>query len=407
MPSFRYMAIAPSGELSRGVMEAASETAVVERLQRLGNLPMRVEPADGGSFLAGVLHMEFGRRSTLRRQEVANITRELAIMLDAGQDLDRALRFLVETAPNARMRTVLERIRDAIRDGGTMAAALGQQPRSFSPLYVGLVRAGEAGGMLAATLGHIATLMERERSLAATVKSALIYPALLVVTAIGSIALLLTEVLPQFVPLFEESGAGLPQSTRILIGLGDVVSNDGGYVLLALAGLFVLGRAALRRPAPRLAADRWLLHLPVLGSLTRDIVAARFSRTLGTLLQNGVSLIAALGIVRDVIGNRAAVAAVDRATSDARGGAGLASSLAVSKIFPTRMIYLLRLGEETAQLGQMALRAAEIHEEATRLNVQRLVSLLVPAITIAMGAAVAGIVASLLMAMLSLNDLAQ
>src|ERR1700720_4449427 len=124
MPSFRYMAVARNGELSRGVMEADSEAAVVERLQRLDSLPMRVEPADGGSFLAGVLHMEFGRRSTLRRQEVANITRELAIMLGAGQDLDRALRFLVETAPNARMRTVLERIRDAIRDGGTMAAAL-------------------------------------------------------------------------------------------------------------------------------------------------------------------------------------------------------------------------------------------------------------------------------------------
>jgi general secretion pathway protein F len=407
MPSFRYIAVAPGGELARGIMEAESEAAVVERLQRLNKLPMRIEPADSGSFLAGLLHMEFGRRNVLRRQEVANVTRELAIMLGAGQDLDRALRFLVETAPNQRVRRVLEQIRDGVRDGGALARVFAQHPHSFSRLYVGLVRAGEAGGTLATTLAHIATLMERERSLAATVVSALIYPALLLLTAIGSITLLLTEVLPQFVPLFEENGAALPTSTRILIALGAFVGNDGAYVVLALAALFLLASAALRRPGPRLAADRWLLRLPVLGRLTREIVAARFSRTLGTLLQNGVALIAALGIVREVIGNRAAVAAVDRATSEARGGAGLAASLAQTRIFPTRTVYLLRLGEETAQLGPMALRAAEIHEEATRLSVQRLVSLLVPVITIAMGAAVAGIIASLLLAMLSLNDLAQ
>lgn len=407
MANFRYVALTPAGEVSRGVMEADSEAAVVERLQRLGNIPMRAEPADSGSFLARLLHHEFGRPRALRRQEVTNITRELAIMLGAGQDLDRALRFLVDTAPNAPVRAVLEQIRNVVRDGGAIASAFGQQPRSFTRLYVGLVRAGEAGGTLAATLGHIAGLMERERSLAATVKSALIYPALLLLTAAGSIALLLTQVLPQFVPLFEQSGAALPRSTRILIALGDLVSNDGAYCLLALAGLFLLARAALRRAGPRYAADRLLLRLPVLGSLTREVVAARFTRTLGTLVQNGVPLIAALGIVRDVVGNRAAIAAVDRATVDAKSGAGLAGSLAESRIFPPRTVQLLRLGEEAAQLGPMALRAAEIHEEATRLTVQRLVSVLVPAITIAMGAAVAGIVASLLMAMLSLNDLAQ
>jgi general secretion pathway protein F len=150
-----------------------------------------------------------------------------------------------------------------------------------------------------------------------------------------------------------------------------------------------------------------LLRLPVVGGLTRELLAARFSRTLGTLVLNGVPLITALGIVRDAIGNLAGIAAVDRATVSAKGGAGLAGPLGAAEIFPPRTIHLLRLGEETAQLGPMALRAAEIHEEATRLGVQRLVALLVPAITIVMGAVVAGIVSSLLLAMLSLNDLAQ
>jgi general secretion pathway protein F len=165
-------------------------------------------------------------------------------------------------------------------------------------------------------------------------------------------------------------------------------------------------RQALTRPGPRFLADSLVLRLPIVGAVAREVLAARFSRTFGTLMLNGVPLIAALGIVREAIGNTAAVAAVDAATINAKSGAGLSRPLAEAGIFPPRMIYLLRLGEETAQLGQLALRAADIHEEETRLKIQRLVSLLVPGITIVMGAAVAGIVSSLVLAMLSLNNLA-
>ena len=406
MPSFRYSAISPTGAVVRGVMDAPSEAAVVERLQRQGNIPMRAEPAEGGSFLSELLTRDFGRGGALRRQEVANATRELAIMLAAGQDLDRGLRFLAETAPSARVRRVMEQLRDAVRDGAPLSTALGQHPRSFPRLYVGLVRAGEAGGRLGETLHHLADLLEHERTLAATVTSALIYPALLLVAAIGSVTLLLTQVLPQFVPLFEQNGVALPASTQFLIDAGAFVGSYGLLVLAACAALFLAARMALRRPRPRLLADRLMLRVPVTGSLLREMLAARFTRTLGTLLINGVPLIGALAIVRDVIGNRAAVDAVDAAAQSAKGGAGLSRPLERAGIFPRRTIYLLRLGEENAQLGPIALRAADIHEQKTRTGVQRLVSLLVPAITIIMGAAIAGIVASLLLAMLSLNDLA-
>lgn len=406
MPAFRYSAIGPTGQVMRGVMEAPSEAAVVERLRRQGNIPMRAEPAEGGSSWSELLTRDLGRQGTLSRQDTANVTRELAIMLAAGQDLDRALRFLTETAPNARVRRVMEGLRDAVRDGSPLSTALARHPRSFPRLYVGLVRAGEAGGRLGETLHHLADLLEHERGLAATVQSALIYPGLLILAAIGSITLLLTQVLPQFVPLFEQSGAKLPGSTQFLIDAGAFVAADGVFVLAAVAALFVAVRVALRRPIPRLAADRMALRVPVAGSLLREMLAARFTRTLGTLLVNGVPLIGALAIVRDVIGNRAAVAAVDQAAISAKGGAGLSRPLDQAGVFPRRMIYLLRLGEENAQLGPIALRAAEIHEQKTRIGVQRLVSLLVPAITIVMGAAIAGIVASLLLAMLSLNDLA-
>jgi general secretion pathway protein F len=351
--------------------------------------------------------MQLGRRHALRAQEMTNFTRELAIMLEAGQDVDRALRFLVETAPNARVQHVIGALRDAVRDGSPLNEALARHPDSFSRLYIGLVRAGEAGGTLAATLSRLASLLERERSLKASITSAMIYPMLLVAAMTGSIMLLLTQVLPQFVPLFEEAGASLPAPTRVLIACGNFVTSYGIYLLLLLASVFLLTRQLLHRHGPRLLTERLLLALPIVGALSREIIAARFSRTLGTLLMNGVSLIAALGIVQDAIANLAGAAAVERAMLSAKAGAGLAGSLAESGIFPLRTSYLLRLGEETAQLGPMALRAAEIHEEKARLGLQRLVALLVPAITIVMGAAVAGIVVSLLLAMLSLNDLAQ
>jgi general secretion pathway protein F len=404
MPAFRYTAIDPAGQTVRGTMDAATEAEVVRNLQRQGSIPMRAEPA-GARGLGDLLHRDIGRRG-MSRQDVANFTRELSIMLGAGQDLDRSLRFLVDTAPNARVRATVEGLRKTVRDGGSLATALAAHPGSFPKLYVGLVRAGEAGGTLAPTLDRLADLLERERNLASTITSAMIYPGLLLLAAVGSITLLLTQVLPQFVPLFEQSGAALPRPTQLLIAAGDAVSAYGLYALLALIVLALAVRQALKQPRPRMLRDRLLLRLPVVGGLTREVVAARFTRTLGTLLNNGVPLIAALGIVQDAIGNLAGVAAVERATASAKGGAGLSRPLGDSGVFPARTIYLLRLGEETAQLGPMALRAAEIHEEKTRLGVQRLVALLVPAITVVMGVVIAGIVASLLLAMLGLNDLA-
>jgi general secretion pathway protein F len=367
---------------------------------------MRAEAVTQDGLLAPLMHTEFLLRRGLSGQQVADLTRELATMLAAGQDLDRALRYVLETAANARVRRVIARLRNAVRDGSPLSVALGSEPGSFSRLYLGMVRAGEASGKLADALARLADLLERQRRIAATVTSALIYPCLLAVASVGAIILLLTDVLPQFVPLFQQSGAHLPPSTQFLIDAGAFVTDRGVLLLLAVAVTVLAMAALLRRPGPRLVADRLLLRLPVVGSLQRELIAARFTRALGTLLVNGVPLIGALAIARDALGNLAAVAALDRASRSARGGGSLSQPLAEAAVLPIRTIHLLRLGEENARLGEMALHAAEIHEEHTRLSVQRLVALLVPAMTILMGAAVAGIVASLLSAMLSLNDLA-
>jgi general secretion pathway protein F len=407
MASFRWSAINGGGEIVRGVMEAPDRGAVVERLQRQGQIVVRADPAGGRRGFAELLHLEIGGRSGLDKTALAEATRELAIMLSAGQDLDRALRFVVDNTRSDRARAILGNVRDKVRGGSSLASALAGEPRSFSRLYVGLVRAGEAGGTLAVTLDRLAALLERERSLSANMRAAMVYPALLVVAAIGSIVFLLEYVLPQFTPIFEQAGAQLPAATQALMAVGSAVGAVGPWLLLALAAAGLAARRLLAEPTYRLPFDRLLLRLPIIGSLLREILGARLTRTLGSLIENGVPLILALAIAKDALGNLAAAAAVEAAALKAKDGAGLARPLAAAGVFPTRTIHLLQLGEEAAQLAAMSLKAAEIHDEQARLMTQRLVALAVPLITIVMGLAVAGIISALLTAMLSLNDLAQ
>ena len=405
MPRYRWSAASVGGGVGHGVMEAPDQAAVVDWLQRQDQVVLRVDPLGRWHWLE-LRHLKLSGGRCLDKSILAETTRELATMLSAGLDLDRALRFVVENNRSSRARAILAELRDKVRAGSSLAAALESEPKSFPKLYVALVRAGEAGGALPETLQRMAELLERQNSLAANMRAALIYPTLLVVVAISSVVLLLEYVLPQFEPIFEQAGAKLPGMTRALMAIGASLGTIGPWLMVGLlAGALVVGRL-LTKPTYRLWADRLLLQLPIFGRLLRETLAGRFTRTLGSLLQNGVPLIAALGIAKDSVDNLAAAAAVDAAAQSAKSGAGLAQPLAQSGLFPARTIHLLQLGEETAQLSDMALKAADIHDEQARLITQRLVALAVPIITIVMGFIVAGIVGSLLMAMLSLNDLA-
>ena len=407
MPKFRYTAVGAAGKLVKGVMDAPDRAAVVERLHAERQLPLEAAAIGAtSSRLSSLLSFELSGTPHLGRRELTEFTRELAVMLGAGQDLDRALRFIVDTTRARVARAILADIRDKVRDGAALATALAAHPESFPRLYVGLIRAGEAGGTLAETLTRLTELLDRERSLAATLQSALIYPALLVTAAMGTIVMLLVYVLPQFTPIFEQAGAALPRATRLLIDLGDAARDHGLLVLAATIASVFAARQTLARPGPRRTVDGWLLAIPVLGGLLREVEAARLSRTLSTLLRSGVGLLPALAIARDVLGNRRIAEAVTEATAGVKAGARLAQSLDRLKSFPPRTIDLLRLGEETGRLPEMALRAAEIHEEQVRENIQRLVGLLVPVITVVTGLVVAGIVAALVTTMLSLNELA-
>lgn len=406
VPSFRWSAVGSGGDVVHGVMEAPDRGALIDRLQSQGQIVLRAEPIGARSSLFDLGQLKLGVTRGIDREALGEFTRELSIMLTAGQDLDRAMRFVVENTGNKRARVILENLRNKVRAGSSLAAALATEPRSFSRLYIGMVRAGEAGGMLASTLERLAVLLERERSLRANLRSSMTYPAILVIAAAGSLVLLLEYVLPQFTPIFEQAGAQLPAATRALMTIAGIFGTIGPYLLLALLVVGLIGGRALALPAIRLEADRMLLRLPVLGAILRETLAARLTRTLGTLLQSGMPLIAALGIAKDALGNLAAAEAVDAAAVKAKSGRGVAGPLGEAGIFPARTIHLLQLGEEAAQLAPMALKAADIHDEQVRLMLQRVVALAVPIITITMGVAVAGIIGALLSAMLSLNELA-
>jgi hypothetical protein len=254
MPSFRYTAITASGETTTGLMEAPSEQALLEMLRRQGSLPMRAEPAEGkDGFLPSLMRAEFlGGGGKLSGQDVADATRELAVMLGAGQDLDRALRFLVDTTAKKHVRVILTQVRDAVRDGSPFAAALQQHPRSFPKLYVGLVRAGEAGGMLGPTLERLADLLEKQRALRTSVISSLIYPTILLVAGIGSIVLLLTQVLPQFVPADADRDRSGQFRNQLRAVRGRSVAGGGGC---GATGLAASGSALVVGPDGAAPAD--------------------------------------------------------------------------------------------------------------------------------------------------------
>lgn len=404
MPTFRYTAIDGAGKTIRGSLEAASATVVADTLHSQGRLLLRADPVGGGRF-QDLLHAEIGLERALGKAQVAGFTRELSVMLAAGQDIDHALRFLVDSAEDKRVAKLLDTVRNQVRGGKALATALSEHPKIFPRIYISLVRAGEAGGNLAESLENLADLLEREVKLAATIQSAMIYPTLLAIVAVSTIAMLLTYVLPQFQPIFEQAGAKLPGPTRALIAIGDFVRQDGPLILLVLLLGGLLGVRALRTPSTRIRWEKLVLKVPIAGPLVRRSQAARLTRTLGTLLANGVSMVSAMSISRGVLSNLLAASAVEKAATEVKAGRRLGAALAASKFFPAQTIHLIEVGEETGQLADMTLRAANIHDEQVGQSVQRLVALLVPLVTITMGVAVAGIVASLLLAMLSLNDL--
>jgi general secretion pathway protein F len=403
MPRFHYTAVTAAGARVSGELEAATPADAVAALQRAGHFPLSTAPAAASLLdrLAGAL-----RRKRPAGPALAVATHELAALLAAGLPLDRALEIVVSIAPDRRLAAAFAGVRERVRGGAGLAGALAGEPDTFPRLYVGLVQAGEAAGGLDATLARLADYLQRAQVVREQVRSALVYPIILLATAGVTLSFVLTRVLPQFKPLFAEAGQSLPLATRLVMALADAVSDWGwALVLLGLAAWLGL-RRALARPGFRLGWDRRVLRLPILGKLVAEIEAARFARTLGTLVQGGLALPAALAWSRGTIGNRAMADAVGRAATDLRAGESLGDLMARAGLFPDLASQLIRVGEATGRLDQMLLHQAALFERSVARTTERLLAALVPGLTIGLGLLVAGIVGSVLAAIMKMNDLA-
>lgn len=404
MPWYVYKAVSADGEVLEGELEAPDRSSVVERLRSQGHVPIRAEERKGGGGGVAWRRVARGDRG-VGSGDVSLLTRELSILLEAGLPLDRALTTLSTLSSAGPVRRLVDRILERVRGGSSLAEALEAQGTVFPSYYAGMVRAGEAGGALETVLSRLADALERAQALRESVKSALLYPLLVVILAGLSLVVLMTLVVPQFRPLFEDSGAALPLVTELVIGLSDLL-RDFWWLFL---GLVVLAVVLVRRhnatAAGRLRWDRWLLRWPLVGELLLKIEVARLSRTLGTLLANQVNVLNALSMSMGSLGNRAVIAGLSELRGRLTKGEGLAVPLAEANIFPALAVQLIQVGEESGKLEEMLLRVAAIYDEEVRRTVDRLLALLVPAVIIVLGVVIAVIIGSMLAAILSANEL--
>jgi general secretion pathway protein F len=332
------------------------------------------------------------------------MTRELAILVSAGQPLEQALVTLSQ-GPGP-VPALSAQVLARVRAGTSLSAALEEQGPVFPRLYVNMIRAGESSGTLDVVLERLAELRERGEKTREMVVSAMLYPAILIVVSLSSVFLLLTFVVPQFETIFKDAGAALPTPTAIVIAIGRFCQDYGWMVGLGIVAAVIVTRRILAQPGPRLAWDRAALRLPLIGPLIRTLATARFCRTLSTLVGNGVDLPSAIALSRDVVSNTAVSAAMETVITGVRQGRGLADPLAEIGLFPPLAVQMLRVGEETGRIDMTSAHIAEAYERKLEAAIKRLVTLVEPALIIVLGLAVGGIVMSILLAVISINDLA-
>ena len=406
MAVFVYRAADQRGQTIDGVMEAPDARAVIERLQRDAYFPIEVASQEQGRGLAGLASWPTLGQGRVKGRDLVAFTQQMAMLLEAGLPLDRALGIQEELAPSARMRTITGDVLRGVRGGASLGDALAKHhPRPFSRLYINMVRAGEKGGVLEVTLKRLAEFLEEAQAFRDALLSALIYPTLLTIVGCGAVVFLMTFVIPRFADIFRDLGQAIPLPTQILLSVSTWLQHFWWVLGLGILAAALAGRVVLSTAAGRLQADRLLLRLPVLGEVALKTEVARFTRILGTLLQSGVPMIGALTVVRDMMSNHVLATAVGSLVEGVKRGAGLAGPMSESKAFPPLAIHMVRVGEETGHLDDMLLKAAAAFETDTRTLVKRLISLAEPCIILVMGLLVGFIVVAMLLAIFSITDI--
>ncbi|MDA8327239.1 MAG: type II secretion system F family protein [Nitrospiraceae bacterium] len=397
MASFSYRAASVDGKLTRGVMEAADESAAVSALKSSGVIILDIGP---GAGKAGTKSFPIFRRA---KYDLLTFTTELSSLLNAGLPLDKALGVLSGISESKAMRRTVESVLKSVKEGNSFSEALRLHPDVFPRLYVNMIRAGEAGGVLDVVLDNLNQFLEARKELKDHVSSAMIYPSILVATSGVSITFLITYVLPKFNSIFQDMGASLPYSTRLLLSASEGLRAWWWALLAPVFFIWIFFRGYAASKEGRCRLDGFKIRL--LGSVVTKIETARFCRTLGTLLASGVPLLPALKNSKEVMTNQVMAASLDEVSREVSEGKGIAQSISKTGVFPQLAVSMIQVGEETGQLSEMLLRVASIYEKFLKNAIRRLISFLEPALILCMGLITGFIVVSMLSAIFSITDI--
>ena len=395
-------------------MEGASHAGVIAHLQSTGLIPIRateMAAAGAGGIINVAARQPGASKATLfakariSQDDLGILTRELATLLKAGLPLDRSMEILIGLAEKPTVAELLVAIRNDVRGGASLSKALDPHRDVFTRFYVNMVKAGEVGGALGNVLMRLADHMERSKELRDSVVSALIYPVILFTVAVASVLILVIFVVPQFRQIFDQSGKALPFATDVVLTIGIFMRHNWPILFAGLALAGWLFMRSLANPVSRAKWDVKFLRWPVMGKLIAKMEMARFARSLATLLQNGVPLLAALSILKDTLGNAVFRDAVELVARDLKEGRGMAKPMNEANVFPKLAVQMIAVGEETGKLDEMLFQVADVYDREVAAAVKRALALIEPVMIIGLALLIGGIIMSLLVAMFDLMDL--
>src|SRR4051794_12126144 len=407
MSTFAYTAISKDGRRTSGTLAADTRAAAIAQVVRQGLHPVKVDEQRGAAATAARASAEQAARpGRVSQKAVEAFTRELANLLAGGVPLARSLSLLRREASNAAAKHLWSSIHDDVVGGTALADAMAKYPRSFSSVYVAMVRAGEAGGFLDVVLGQIADFRTREADLKGKVKMAMVYPVLLACLATGVVIFLLTFFIPKFSGIFDQFGGKLPTLTRVIIAMSDVVKNYGLFVLGGIVVIVVAVRRYVSTDAGLRQLEQTILAIPVLGRVIAHFALVRFARMLGTLVGAGVPLVSSLRTAREAIGNQTLADTVSHAIEEVQRGQALSKALGNSpKLFPPSVVETIAVAEEPGRLDKELIRLAAAYEGALDRQLRLLVSVAEPLLLFIMASVIGTIVVGMLLPVFNLQDL--
>ncbi len=404
MPVFEYVILDPKGKKRSGIIDAESPIAARQKLRDQGSYPIKIEetvqtsgekPGIGKPFKD-----LFGR---VRAGHVSVMTRQLATLVGAGLPIVRALEVMIPQTPHPALKKVIAQVKDDIVEGTSFANALAQHPKAFPPIYINMVRAGEASGAIEIVLTRLADLFEKSEITKAKAQAAMVYPCIMLFVAFFIVVILVVKIVPTLTAVLESNNQVLPLPTRILIGTSDFAQSFWWAILLFVAGVIIGLQRFRKTEKGRYKWDKTILRLPVIGGLAEKFCMARFSRTLGSLLQNGVPMLGALSIVKSVVQNAVFEQVIEQAAEKVGEGRGLSDSLGMEDVIPPVALQMMDVGEHSGELEAMLDKVADMYEAETETAIMTLTSLLEPVMIIGMALVVGGIIASILMPIINMT----